>query len=548
MAGTWTTQDKVRPGAYIRFTAQHQSQLSTGTRGICVVPMQLSWGPVGAAITVTSDDLVRGNTVNLIGLRSTDAAIKRLAEALLNCPTALVVRLGTGGEAASVSLGNSITATADYPGTFGNSIMVTVLENELDGGYVIVTTARGTEVDRQNVQVVEEFVPNGYITITGTTSYNFTAESSLPTGVTSPAITGIEVVGDVTLQHTESGSNHTLAVAVAGTTVAQQSWATAAWTGSVSFSNNGVTLTFDTTQAASFNTAQKIGTIAAVGLSALAGVPLAGGEDPEVDDMTTAYQSMMNLIRSLTWQCLACPDTVTEPSMCSLITQYIRNLREDDGKKVQAVVYNYPTADYEGIISMTQGYKIGTEEYPVAEAICWFAGATAGAALNESNTYKVITGATEIIDPMDNGATIQALRNGQIVLTKLQSGNVVVEKDINTLHTFTEDRTYDYSKNRVIRCLDDIATQVSATFENTYIGKVDNNEDGRTTFKGDLIGYARQLEGQNAIQNFDSATDIEVYQGQSIDAVVVNMWIQPVDAMEKLYMTVTVGSADSATT
>ncbi len=42
-----------------------------------------------------------------------------------------------------------------------------------------------------------------------------------------------------------------------------------------------------------------------------------------------------------------------------------------------------------------------------------------------------------------------------------------------------------------------------------------------------------------AIQNFTSE-DVEVLDGESIDAIVVNVSVQPLDSMEKLYMTVTV--------
>ena len=43
-----------------------------------------------------------------------------------------------------------------------------------------------------------------------------------------------------------------------------------------------------------------------------------------------------------------------------------------------------------------------------------------------------------------------------------------------------------------------------------------------------------------AVQNFDGATDVTVMQGVNIDSVVVDLTIQPVDSMEKLYMTVNV--------
>jgi len=47
------------------------------------------------------------------------------------------------------------------------------------------------------------------------------------------------------------------------------------------------------------------------------------------------------------------------------------------------------------------------------------------------------------------------------------------------------------------------------------------------------------LQGINAIQNFVADEDLEVLPGEEADAIVVNLYIQPVDSMEKMYMTAT---------
>ena len=126
------------------------------------------------------------------------------------------------------------------------------------------------------------------------------------------------------------------------------------------------------------------------------------------------------------------------------------------------------------------------------------------------------------------------------MLSMRQDRSIVIEKDINTLHTFTTEKNYIFSKNRIIRCLDDIATQVTMLFENGFIGKVNNDESGRTLFKGTVIGYLNDLQAQGAIQNFNSATDITVESGNDIESVVCGLAVQPIDSMEKLYLTVVV--------
>ena len=76
-------------------------------------------------------------------------------------------------------------------------------------------------------------------------------------------------------------------------------------------------------------------------------------------------------------------------------------------------------------------------------------------------------------------------------------------------------------------------------FSNYFIGKVDNNDAGRNLLRGWIVGYLNEMMANNGIQNFE-ADDVEVLAGNTIDSVVVNVAIQPVDSVEKIYMTVTV--------
>jgi hypothetical protein len=216
---------------------------------------------------------------------------------------------------------------------------------------------------------------------------------------------------------------------------------------------------------------------------------------------------------------------------------YIFDLHENQKHKSQAVVYDYD-ADYEGIISVDQGYKIGMQEISAEIAIAYVAGATAGAELNVSNTYHVILGATEIIGEKTNDEIIDGLKNGKFIFTKKQDRQIVFEKDINTLHTLTATRTYPFTKNLIIRVLDSLATQITSTFENNYIGKVYNTVEGRNLYKSAVVNYMNQLVSISAIGEFDSANDITIEIGNDAESVAVTLTITTVDTMEKLYFTV----------
>lgn len=267
------------------------------------------------------------------------------------------------------------------------------------------------------------------------------------------------------------------------------------------------------------------------------GVTLEGGTNGTVTESTYA-PNFFNLITTEDWQCMAIQsDSTTLPS---LILAKIKSLREDLGKKVQAVVYNTNTADYEGIIAVKQGYKTSTDTVSETLFPIVVASMTAGATVAESNTAKVIDDATEIIKPIDETDVADNLKLGWFILTYRQDGVVCVEQDINTLHTFTVDKNQAFSKNRVIRTLDEIGNTTALIFNRNYCGKVNNDAFGRNVYKSEIISLIDTLVSMGAVQNFDGASDVAVMQGTNIDSVVVDLTIQPVDSMEKLYLTVNV--------
>ena len=204
------------------------------------------------------------------------------------------------------------------------------------------------------------------------------------------------------------------------------------------------------------------------------------------------------------------------------------------------LVQTYPAADFEGIISVKNGVIINGVNFTKEEMSAVVTAMTAGAAVNESNTNKVIEGGTDLIEKYTNTEIIAALQGGEFVFTTNQRGEVKVEQDINSYHTFIADKNYAFSKNRVLRVLDEIGTSVKDIWEQSFMGKVDNNADGRDIFKSNLNDYFIQLQNISAIQNWGGVDDIEISQGADLDSVIVGVYVQPVDAMEKLYMTVNV--------
>jgi hypothetical protein len=112
-------------------------------------------------------------------------------------------------------------------------------------------------------------------------------------------------------------------------------------------------------------------------------------------------------------------------------------------------------------------------------------------------------------------------------------------KDINTFISFSPEKNQDFSSNRVIRVLDQIANDTARIFSDYYLGKVTNDDTGRELFKNELVNYHEQLLNIRAIENF-SQEDIIVLPGLQKQDVIVNEVVQPTDSMEKLYMSIEV--------
>lgn len=449
--GTWTVQNKVRPGAYINFVSVPSTIGTLGQRGTVAVGMPMTWGPAGELIHLTGDELLNGASLAKIGVTATDTeASLPYRVALAGCFNALLYRTDIGGTKATATiLADTLTVSAKYAGSTGNKITVVTVKDKPDTGYFTI------QVMLSNI-LKESFI-----------------------------VKKITELKDIESDFVE------------------------------------------------FEVKNESATIPET-----AGTSLEGGTNGTVNK--EQYPTFWSLLDTKDFQCIAMYDT--DAAVAPLLKDKVKLWREKRGKKVQAVVHDYTSADYEGIISVNQGFKTPTETVDTTLFPIWVASMTAGAEVNESLTAAVVENGVEIINPIAEDEIEDALNIGSFVLSYRQDGAVCVEKDINTLHTFTVDKNYAFSKNRVIRCLDEIGNSVALTFNRNYAGKVDNNSIGRNQYKTEIISLMDTMVGIGAIQNFDGAGDVTVLPGKSVDAVVVDLIVQPVDSMEKLYMTVNVNA------
>ncbi len=267
-------------------------------------------------------------------------------------------------------------------------------------------------------------------------------------------------------------------------------------------------------------------------LAAFASASLTGGtnEDSKVNASVATFLDMAEKIK---FNCMALP--TSEASLITAAVTKIKYIRNSIGWKCGLVVANSAT-DYENIYNLTNAAEYAGEELTIPQSAAWLAGAIAAAGYTSSLTYKIFTGATGVVGAKTNEEAIQAIKKGEIFFTVSESGDVIVEYDVNSKVTFTQDDPADIMKGRPCRVYDSFANDLLLTF---VPGRFNNDPTGWTVMEGLGRAILKAYQNDGAIQNVDEENDFLVDRGASTgDSVYISCGIQPVDSAEKYYFTV----------
>lgn len=251
-----------------------------------------------------------------------------------------------------------------------------------------------------------------------------------------------------------------------------------------------------------------------------AGTNLQNGTDTVVNN--SEYSKFLSLVETENFNVLVY-DGEDEQTK-ALFESFTKRLREDEGVKICSVLHNYTKADFEGIISVKNDKNL----------VYWVGGALAGAEINQSLTNKIYDGEYEFNAKYSNNQLKEAINNGEFVFY-YDVDNIRVLKDINTFVSFSTDKNSDFSNNQIIRVLDSTANDIARIFNDYYLGKMQNDALGRDIFKSELINYFNQLQAIRAIDNF-SPDNISIKKGIDKGDVIVDLIIEPIASMDKLYM------------
>lgn len=428
--GTFVTQNKDLPGAYINFISAASANAALSERGIATMPLNLDWGVDGEVFEVTNGDFQK-NSMEIFGYEYTNDKLKGLRDLFLNTKTLYAYKLTSGG----VKAANDF-ATALYTGVRGNDIKITIQKNADDASLFDVKTVVGTTVvDEQTVAKAADLVANKFVT-----------------------------------------------------------WKDAE-------------------------------------LTVTAATPLSGGSNGAVDG--AAYQAYLDKIESYTYNTMGV--VVTDETTKTLFASFVKRLRDEMGIKFQLVLYN-KAADYYGTINVKN--KVTDEGWSEASLVYWVTGVSAGCEVNKSNQNKVYNGEFTVDTNYTQNQLAAAIKAGEFTLHKVGS-DVRVLEDINSMVTTSDTQGDIFKDNQTVRVMDQIANDIAVLFNTKYLGVVPNDAAGRISLWSDIVKHHEQLQEIRAIENF-SDSDVTVEQGNTKKSVVVTDLVTVVNAMSKLYMTVTV--------
>ena len=429
--GTFVTQNKELPGAYINFVSAASANATLSDRGIVTMPLLMDWGKDGEIFEVGSGDFQK-DSLSIFGYDYTHDKLKGLRDLFLNARTLYAYKLTSGGKKAENNF-----AKALYSGVRGNDLKIVIQVNADDDTLFDVKTLLDMAVvDEQTVAAAADLKANKFV----------------------------EFKTDATL------------VATAAT-------------------------------------------------------PLSGGENGEADG--TAYQTYLDKIEPYSFNTMGV--VVTDETTKGLFASFVKRLRDEMGIKFQLVLYN-KAADYYGIISVKN--RVLDEGFSEASLVYWVTGVSAGCEVNRSNQNKIYNGEFNVDAGYTQNELKKAIKAGEFTLHKV-GPDIRVLEDINTMVTTSDTQGDIFKDNQTVRVMDQIANDIAVLFSTKYLGVVPNDAAGRVSLWSDIVSHHRQLEQIRAIENF-SDSDVVVDKGNSKKSVVVSDYITVVNAVSKLYMTVTV--------
>lgn len=479
--GNWSkSEGQVLPGLYMNFEGVAASSIQPGSRGTVIVPVKANWGPVHEFVEVGSETAIHELFTSDVSGGAT--AYSSLYLSLLGGPKKLLAYRLADNTAASAEVNLKSGAV---------NVLKLVAKYPGSRGNKFKVTVQPSLGD-SSVQEIKLYENT-------TLLYTFSVEKGIPDA----AIEAINL---------SPANKWITAEKLAETQESLANVTDAPFTG---------------------------------GVSGISGI-----QNSDYIEAQSALETQEFDVLSL--------DGVTDPALLQSFSVWLKRIRKE-GKKVIAVFGGSSADDkgteavskaatrsavfnHEGIVNVGTGVKLGDNEYSSAQTAAYVAGLIAGQKLSESVTYAAAP-FTDVTRRWTRSEQEQAVKNGVLLLIH-DGRQVKVLRGINSLVEPGAGQNNAWKKIRTIRVMDAINSDLQRSAEDTYIGKVNNTEEGRLALIGASKEYLRQLASSGVIEStgYNVELDPDYYGGTAVhtpepDQVYLRWNAKLSDVMEQLFGT-----------
>ena len=215
--------------------------------------------------------------------------------------------------------------------------------------------------------------------------------------------------------------------------------------------------------------------------------------------------SALERLKNKQWYYLTVPEIADDE--VNAVVEYIAQMRTQYHKTFKAVLPNC-AANSEGIINFaTDNIKVGAKTYTTAEYCARIAGILAGLPLNKSATYYALPEVESITESETPDADID---NGKLILIN-DGTKIKIARGVNSLTEFTETKGKDFAKIKIVEAVDMIRDDIRTTFEDGFVGKVENSYDNKIVFIAAINNYSKDLTSRGVLYDkFDNKAEIDI--------------------------------------
>lgn len=178
-----------------------------------------------------------------------------------------------------------------------------------------------------------------------------------------------------------------------------------------------------------------------------------------------------------------------------------------------------------GVI-LSDGTELSSAQYAP-----YIAGLIAGTQINKAITYAELP-VVDVNKRLKNSEIREALISGSLVIVN-DGRKIKIEQGVQTNSSESK-----RGKIRATRARQAIATDISVTACDHYIGKLDNNADGQAALISAIKLYLETLEKENVLEGPQVKLD-DRYESKG-DSVYISVSYVETDSMERIFLTINI--------